>query len=116
MSTLFDRAMKLLGIKHITTSSYQPESNGLLERQHKILKSIIRGYTNNDVTLWPEILPYAVFVINSSVNRSIGYSPHEMIYAYKLSLPSNLKRTPEPVYTYDDYLSELRFKLQKGHI
>lgn len=115
MSLLFDKIMKLLGIKHLVTSSYHPESNGSLERQHKILKSIIRGYTDNDVTLWPEIVPYAVFVINSSLNRSTGYTPHELIYGYKLTLPTNLTRRPEPVYTYDDYLSELRYKLQKAH-
>lgn len=49
------------------------------------------------------------------MNRSTGYTPNELIYGYKLTLPTNLKRRPEPVYTYDDYLSELRYKLQKAH-
>lgn len=64
---------------------------------------------------WPEFVPYAAFVINSSVNRSTNYQPHELVFSYKLEIPSNLKRKPEPVYNYDDYLTELKFKLQTAH-
>lgn len=38
-----------------------------------------------------------------------------MIFGYKLTLPTNLRKTPDPVYTYDNYLQELRYKLQLAH-
>lgn len=107
--------MKLLGIKHHKTSGYHPQSYGILERSHAILKVILRSRTNNFVQNWPQFVPFAVFVINSSVNRSMNYSPHELVFGYKLEVPSNLKRKPEPVYNYDDYFAELRFKLQSAH-
>lgn len=115
INDLFPRIMKILGIKHHKTSPYHPQANGLLERSHSILKAVLRSRTNNFVQNWPQFVPYAVFVINSSVNRSTNYSPHEMVFGYKLDLPSNLKRKPEPVYNYEDYLSQLRFKLQSAH-
>lgn len=34
---------------------------------------------------------------------------------FKLDLPTNLKKKPDPVYNYEDYLSELRYKLQTAH-
>lgn len=49
------------------------------------------------------------------MNRSTNYSGHELVFGYKLELPSNLKKKPDPVYNYDDYLTELKFKLQTAH-
>lgn len=79
------------------------------------MKAILRSRTNNFVENWPEFVPYATFVINSSINRSTLYSAHELVYGYKLDIPSNLKRKPDPIYNYDDYFSELRYKLQSAH-
>lgn len=112
---LFPRVMKLLGIKHYKTSGYHPQTNGMLERSHATLKAILRSRTNNFVANWPEFVPYATFVINSSINRSTNYQPHLLVFGYKLELPSNLKRRPEPLYNYDDFLTELKFKLQSAH-
>lgn len=112
---LMQRTTKLLGIKHHNTSGFHPQTNGILERVHGTLKAIIRSHTNNFASNWPDYIPYAIFVINSSVNTSTLYSPHELVFSYKLSLPSNLKKAPEPVYNYDDYLSELKYKLQLSH-
>lgn len=102
-------------IKHFTTSGYHKECNGSIERQNAVLKSIIRGLADNDLANWPRYLPYAVFVINSQINSSTGYSPHHLMFGYPLQIPTNLKSRPEPVYTYDSYLSELRYKLQIAH-
>lgn len=115
INNLFSKIMKLLGIKHYTTSGYHPETNGSIERQNSILKSILRSQVGNILNSWPQFLPYAVFIINSQINSSTGFSPFELIYGYKLAIPTNLKRKPEPIYTYDNYLTELRYKLQLAH-
>lgn len=115
VNSLFAKITKTLGIKHHRTSPYHAQSNGLLERSRATLKAILRSQTNNIVTNWPDFLPFAVFVINSSVNRSTKYSPHELLYSYKLLLPSNMTSKPDPVYNYDDYYAELKFKLQTAH-
>lgn len=106
---------KLLGIKKYTTSPYHPETNSGLERSHQILKNMLRAYTNKDKTDWPKLIPYAVFVMNTTVNRSTSYTAHELMYGHRASIPSNIKRKPEPIYSYDDYLMELSYKLQVAH-
>lgn len=37
------------------------------------------------------------------------------MYGYQLDIPTNLKRNPDPIYTYENYLTELRYKLQLAH-
>lgn len=115
VNEIMTKMFKMLGIKHNKTTAYHPQSNGVLERSHSTLKSILRCNTEDIVADWPNFVPFAVFVVNSSLNRSIGYTPHELVFAYKLSLPSNLTRKPDPKYDFKGYLTDLKFKLQSAH-
>lgn len=115
VSELMYSILKLLGIKKYNTSPHHPMTNASLERCHKTLKAMLRAYINKNKTDWPKFLPFAVFVMNTTVNRSTGYTPHHLLYGYNLEIPSNIKRKPDPVYSYDDYLTELRYKLQVAH-
>lgn len=115
LSDLMTKVFKLLGINRLSTSPYHPESNGSLERQHKVLKAMLRAYSDKDNTNWPDFIPFAVFVINTTVNRASGFTPFSLLYGYKMTVPTNLKRKPDPVYTYEDYYTNLRYKLQLSH-
>lgn len=37
------------------------------------------------------------------------------LFGYTCDVPANLKKEPEPVYNFYDYVFELRYKLQKIH-
>ena len=43
-STLFAQVLRMLNIKHVVSSAYHPESQGVLERWHQTLKSMLRKY------------------------------------------------------------------------
>lgn len=94
------RTFRLLGIKRYNTSPYRPQSNGALERQHRVIKGMLRAYSNADKTDWSEFTPYAVFVINTTANRSTNYTAHELLYGYKLEIPSNLKKKTQTLFTH----------------
>lgn len=115
VSDLMSRTFKLLGIKKHNCSPYSPQTNGFVERSHRVLKNILRAYINTDKTDWPKFTPYAVFVMNTTINRSTSYTAMELLYGYKLEIPTNLKKKPEPIYSYDDYLAQLRYRLQSAH-
>lgn len=114
-SDLMARILKFLGIKKYNCSPYHPLTNSSLERTHKILKNMLRAYTNEDKSDCNKFTQFAVFAINTTINRSIGRTPFEMLYGFQLQIPSNVKKKPEPIYSYDDYLAELRYKLQMAH-
>lgn len=115
LSHTMTQVLKLLGIKRKTTTAFHPQTNATLERQHKVLKAMLRSYANEDKSNWPAFTPYAVFVINTTINSSTNYQPYALLYGHPLHLPTNLTKSLTPVYTYDDYYTQLRFKIQKAH-
>jgi hypothetical protein len=54
-------------------------------------------------------------VYNTTVHSTTGFTPFELLFGRPSTLPSALKKPPEPQYNYDDYVSELRSRLQTVH-
>ncbi|WP_432422672.1 DDE-type integrase/transposase/recombinase [Streptococcus dysgalactiae] len=42
----FDNLLKTLGCKHVRTTAYHPQANGLVERLHRQLKAALRAQDN----------------------------------------------------------------------
>jgi hypothetical protein len=115
MSEVFKNTCKMLRIKKLQTTPFHPESNGSLERSHRVLKEYLRHYIREDQSNWDEWVPYAVYVYNMSVHVATGYSPFELVYGFRSTLPSTLKGDPSTQYNYDDFLVELKSRLQTAH-
>jgi hypothetical protein len=80
----------MLKIKKVQTTPFHPGSNGGLERSHRILKEYLRHYIDNDQSNWDEWVPYAVYVYSTSIHTSTGYTPFELVFGFKSSMPSAL--------------------------
>jgi transposase InsO family protein len=50
LSDLFKNTCKLLKIKKLQTTAFHPESNGSLERSHRVLAEYLRHYVREDRT------------------------------------------------------------------
>jgi hypothetical protein len=101
----------MLKIKKLQTTPFQPESNGGLERSQRIQKENLRHYIGEDQSNWDVWVPYAVYVYNTST----GYTPFELVYGFKSSLPSALQENPTVQYNYDDFLAELKDRPRTAH-
>lgn len=115
LSQLFKRVCKLLHINKMQTTAYRPQSNGALERSHRTLGEYLRNYTDQDINNWDQWLPYAMFTYNSTPHSSTQITPFKILYGYDPKLPSSIKDTPNPVYNYEDYVQELRARLQSTY-
>jgi hypothetical protein len=111
LSDLFKNTCKLLKIKKLQTTAFRPESNGGLERSHRVLAEYLRHYVNEDQTNWDECVPYAMYVYNTTIHTATGYTPFEPVYGFQ----STFHETPSPQYNYDDYVMELKSRLQTAH-
>jgi len=115
VSEMFKNTCKLLKIKKIQSTAFHPESQGSLERSHRVLAEYLRHYVNEDQTNWDEFVPFAAYAYNTSEHSATGYTPFELVFGHPSSLPSALKSEPSPQYNYDDYVSELKGRLQTAH-
>lgn len=109
------RMCKLLQIEKIQTSAYHPQSNGALERSHRTLAEYLRNFTNGDTSTWDSWLPFAMFSYNSTPHSSTNYMPFEILYGFKPNIPSSLQTNHEVMYNFDDYVNELKYRLQTSY-
>ena len=115
LSDLFKNMCRLLRIKKVQTTPFRPESNGGLERSHRVLAEYLRHYVSEAQTDWDDWVPYAVYMYNSTVHSTTKFTPFELVYGFKSEVPSALRETPTVQYNYDDYVMELKGRLQSSH-
>jgi hypothetical protein len=115
LSELFACVCKLLQIKKIQTTAFHPESNGGLERGHKVLVKYLRRYFAEDQRDWDERIACATCVYNVTTYIPTGCSPFELLFGHRARIPSALQAHPTPRYNCEDYVSELRGSLQSAH-
>jgi hypothetical protein len=77
-NVLLDVVMLQMNIKHVTTSPYHPQCNGLTERFNRTLCALLEKNGEYD-DRWYEMLPAIIFAYRTSVQTSTGYSPFEML-------------------------------------
>ena len=68
-------------VKPSPTHPYTPHSNGQIERTHGPLRRALGLLSGQDRAHWTHIIKRAQYVLNTTVNRSIGISPWQYIFA-----------------------------------
>ena len=86
-SMVFAQTMKELGIKHIVSSAYHPESQGALERYHQTLKNMMKTYCLGRKKDWDEGVPLLLFATREVVQESLGFSPFELVFGHAVRGP-----------------------------
>ena len=93
-SAVWSVLCKRLGIQHVTTTSYHPQSNGLVERFHRQLKDSLRARLA--VRDWPSHLPWVLLGLRSAPKEDHNVSSAELLYGTPLALPGELLDSKEP--------------------
>jgi transposase InsO family protein len=65
-----------MGVDKIRTSPYHPQSNGMLERFHRVLNSMLAKVIDEDQRNWPDHLPTVMSAYRASVHEATGFSPN----------------------------------------
>ncbi|CAB1105230.1 unnamed protein product [Ectocarpus sp. CCAP 1310/34] len=67
---------KMLGTVKKFTSSYHPQTNGMVERLNHTLCQMLSHLVADDQANWDEMLPHAVAAHNNNVSRGTGLAPN----------------------------------------
>jgi transposase InsO family protein len=85
---------KRLGIEHVMTTAYHPQSNGLVERTHRQIKDALRARLAG--SQWPEHLPWVLLGLRAAPKEDSNTSAAEATLGTPLTLPGQLITAKEP--------------------
>ena len=108
IASIFKNLMEVWKIKHLTTASYSPSSNGLIERANGTLAKILRTLVADKPKQWSQCLYYAVLAYNTAYHRQLGDSPFFLKNMYDFNIPVHIF-SPEKENVTD--LNEYREKM-----
>ena len=93
LSKIMFQLYAILGIKHISSSCYRPQTNALVERLNGTIKRLLKTcLVGRDPRNWDEILPLVLFSIRASKSETTGFSPFELMFGYEIRGPLDIVR------------------------
>lgn len=84
-SELFQELSSIVGFHRLRTTAYHPQSNGMVERMHRTMKTAITARKQS----WQTALPIVLLGIRAAVNES-GFSPFTAVTGAEILLPQAL--------------------------
>uniref|UniRef100_A0A5S6QKS8 RNA-directed DNA polymerase n=1 Tax=Trichuris muris TaxID=70415 RepID=A0A5S6QKS8_TRIMR len=83
------------GTKLAPATAYHPQTNGLVERFHRTLKSALAAHAL-DSRSWVDSLPMVLLGLRSTVKEDLRHAPAELVYGAPLRLPGVFFGYPAP--------------------
>lgn len=118
LSNKFQSLLTFLGTKHVKTTSFHPQSNGMAERFNKSLKVALRA--QEEPNSWLTNLGFVMLALRNIVKPELGVSPANMTFCQELRLPGQFvestvesNRQVQNPYRYGQYYEELSKYAQK---
>ncbi len=77
---------ELLGVEKLRTSPYHPQTNGMVERMHGMLKGVL-GRCIEDRVDWVGLVPLALYVLRQMPHADSGFSPFDVVFGFRVRTP-----------------------------
>lgn len=119
INSVLDELCTLLQMTHNKSTAYHHQTVGTAERSHRTFNEYVRAYIANNILEWEDYSRYFTFCYNISQHSSFQhtYSPYELVFCKTPVLPFDwLNGQVDPVYNFDNFVKEAKYKLQSAHI
>ena len=117
-SKLFKEMCNLLGVKKTHTTSFHPQSDGLVERLNRTVGTMIAAYVNENQRTWDKDLQVLMMAYRATPHESTRLTPNEMMLGRDISMPLDvlIGLAPE-METKDEteYVEDLRIRLENAY-
>jgi hypothetical protein len=107
-----------LNVDRIFTTAYSPSTNGITERLHRTINSMLAKVVTNNQRDWCERLPFVMAAYRSAVHSATGYSPNFLVFGRELNAPIDLMLgRPEDVeyHSVAEYVEDKLSKIEWAH-
>eukprot|EP00253_Pinus_taeda_P030625 PITA_30625 len=79
--------LRHLGLRHDSSTPYYPQANGLVEAINKFLVIMIQRIIGIHRSNWHNMLFSVLWVYQTSVKTSTGFTPFQLVYGLEVVLP-----------------------------
>ncbi|MCO5591138.1 hypothetical protein L7F22_045119 [Adiantum nelumboides] len=84
---LLDALLENLSIKHVHSTPYYPQCNGLVEKTNGVLCKIITKHVRDRPQDWDKHLTAALWAYRTSFKVSTQFTPYQLVYGQEALLP-----------------------------
>ena len=112
VNQVLDGVCRLLNTDRKKSTAYHPQTIGGLERNHRVLNEFLRNCLPTSSLDWDEWVPFYAFAYNSTPHTVHKFAPWELVFGRQPTLPTDILTKVDPIYNHEDYVKELKFKLQ----
>jgi len=99
--------------KHRLTSSYRPQTNGMIERFNRTIGECIAKLLTDKEKEWDEYIDAVLLAYRTMKHEATGFTPFQLLYGRQAKLPVDLKITTyqkTPV-NYDEALTRRAYEI-----
>jgi len=89
-SNLFQELCRWMNIEKVRTTPYKASTNGMVERYHRTLNSILAKMISTNQRDWCERVPTAAAAYRASVHEATGFSPNFIVFGRENRMPIDL--------------------------
>ncbi|XP_053539534.1 uncharacterized protein LOC124628632 [Ictalurus punctatus] len=118
VSKLMADLCRMLQVKHLRTSVYHPQTDGLVERFNQTLKRMLRRVVDEEGRNWDLLLPYVLFAVRECPQASTGFTPFELLFGRR---PRGLldvareawEEQPSPFRSVVEYVQDMQARIDR---
>ena len=119
-SHLFQDLMNWYGVDKLRTTAYKPSTNGVVERFHRTLNSMLGKVVSASQRDWDEMLPQVVAAYRATRHDVTGYSPNMLFLGHEVSTPLDLVMglPPDqgsPCANYNDFVQSVKQRATEAY-
>ncbi|CAF1098166.1 unnamed protein product [Rotaria sp. Silwood1] len=107
-NNLIQAITKDIGINHIFSTAFHPQTNGITERFNATIKPQLCKLQDSNRNNWDEYLLPIIYSYNIGQHRTTKYSPYQIVYGRNPTLPFD---KPQPMVQFiksNDYYNQFR--------